>query len=119
MLTIERENGVLILTASGQISAEDIDAFEPVFEQFADMQGKVPIVIDATDLDGYEPSGFWRDLKFDTTHRDQMGPMAIVSQGGWEAWVTKLSKPLFESAIRHFGPSEFEAAKAWVVSQSR
>ena len=48
MLTIERENGVMILDASGKISASDIEAFEPVFEQFAEMQGKVPMVIDAT-----------------------------------------------------------------------
>ena len=88
MLTIEREDGVMFLDASGHISAADIEAFEPVFEQFAHMQGKVPMVIDATELEGYEPAALWHDMKFDTTHRDQIGPAAIISDGGWKAWAT-------------------------------
>ena len=119
MLTIEREDGVMFLDASGHISAADIEAFEPVFEQFADMQGKVPMVIDATELEGYEPAALWHDMKFDTTHRDQIGPAAIISGGGWKAWATKLSKAFFKEPMRHFDAGEREEAKKWVLSQAR
>lgn len=75
-------------------------------------------MIDATELEGYTAEAPWSDLKFDSAHREQIGPMAALTDGGWKEWVAKLSKPFFEELVLHFAERLTEA-KEWVRAQSR
>lgn len=118
MLKIEKEDSLMLLKASDRITQADVENFEPRFDELAVEQGKVPMVIDATELQGYTPEALWGDLRFDSTHRDRIGPMAIITEGGWKEWIAKLSRPFFKEPVRHFDADQLAEAKKWVRSRS-
>ena len=116
MLTIETDDsGVVLIKASGGLSKADYERFVPEFERIVRARGPVRMVIEVDDFHGWELPGLWEDLKFDTTHEDDMGRVAIVGDRGWQEWGTRLSKPLFEAEMRYFNRDQAAAAGAWLT----
>jgi hypothetical protein len=86
MLTIAQEPDFITIIASGTLDEHDYERFVPEFERLAKERGKLPMVIDATSLDGWNVKAGWEELKFDVTHQDAFGPMAIIGDAHWEEW---------------------------------
>jgi len=68
------------------------------------------------DFAGWDLGGLWRDLKFDARHKDSFGRIAIVGDGKWEEWGTKLLNPLFKAEMRFFQPPELRHAEEWALT---
>ena len=117
MLTTDIDDGLIVATASGKLTLEDFVHFVPIFKSMAQEKPKIPMLIDAREMEGYEAGALWDDLKFDFTDRSEIGPMAIVGDERWKEWGTKLSKPLFKSEMRHFSSDRMVEAKEWLRSQ--
>lgn len=117
MLTCTMADGLMIVTASGRLSREDIASFATEFEKELQERRNVPMLIDARALEGYEPGALWEDIKFDVAHRGELGPMAVAGDERWKEWGTKLSKPFFKAELRHFGSDRMAQAEAWLRGQ--
>jgi hypothetical protein len=118
MLTIAQEPDFITIIASGTLDEHDYERFVPEFERLAKERGKLPMVIDATSLDGWNVKAGWEELKFDVTHQDAFGPMAIIGDARWEEWGTKLAKPYFSAPMRYFRAGEERKARDWLRSAS-
>jgi len=115
MLTIEENNGLVWIRASGTLESQDYDQFTSRFERIAARErGSVPMVIElASDFSGWDLGGIWRDLKFDVKHQETFGRIAIVGDKKWQEWGTKLFDPLFPSAeMCFFEPANLSDAEA-------
>lgn len=86
----------------------------PAFERLVQELGPVAMLIDVTALEGWDAQGLWRDLRFDATHQNAFGPMAIVGDERWQGWGTKLSKPFFKAEMRFFRPEQIDGARHWL-----
>lgn len=116
MLTMETDDaGVVLIKASGRLSKADYERFVPEFERTVRARGPVRILIELDDFHGWDLPGLWQELKFDTTHQNDMGRVAIVGDRGWQEWGTRLSKPFFKAEMRYFNRDQASAARAWLT----
>ena len=117
MLTMETEDtGIVVIKASGRLSKVDYDRFVPEFEQIARSRGPLRMLIDLDDFHGWDLSGLWEELRFDTTHQSDMGRVAIVGDRAWQEWGTRLSKSFFKAEMRYFERQEEAAARPWLTA---
>ena len=115
MLVLHEKPGYVVVTASGKLKSEDYDRFIPEFERVARERGKVPMMIDATTFQGWDLQGLWQDLKFDATHQDALGPMAVVGHSRWEEWAVKIARPFFKAEVRFYRPDQIDEARHWLL----
>ena len=117
MLTCAMADGLMIITAAGKLSRDDLASFSAEFERATREQKNLPLLIDARTLKGYELGALWDDIKFDLAHRDDFGAMAVVGDERWKEWGTKFSKPFFKAKLRHFTSNQITEAEAWLRTQ--
>jgi len=116
MLTMETDDsGIVLIRASGRLSKADYDRFVPEFERIARARGPVRMLIELDDFHGWDLPALWEDLKFDTTHQNDMGRVAIVGDKAWQEWGTRLSKPFFKAEMRYFDHGKAADARAWLT----
>ncbi len=60
-------------------------------------------------------AALWDEIKFDVVHARQIERCAVVGDRAWEAWMTKLSRPLFSRAeMRFYDVPERNKAWEWI-----
>jgi hypothetical protein len=120
MLTMETDDsGIVLIRASGRLSKADYDRFVREFERIARARGPVRMLIQLEDFHGWDLPALWEDLKFDTTHQNDMGRVAIVGDKAWQEWGTRLSKPFFKAEMRYFDHDKAADARAWLTESQR
>ncbi len=73
-----------------------------------------------TDFHGIELRALWDEMKFDVHHAWQIERCAVVGDRAWEAWMSKLSRPIFSLAeIRFFDVAERDKAWEWINEGTR
>lgn len=116
MLSVTNEDtGIVEIKASGRLTKADYDRFVDVFERIAEAQGPLRVLITLDDFRGWDLPGLWEELKFDVTHQNDLGRVAILGDKTWQEWGTRLSKPFFKATMRYFGRDEAAAARAWLA----
>ena len=115
MLNYQTENDLLVIKASGKLTKADYEEFAPRFEQMVEEHGPLRVLIELDDFQGWDLPGFWEELRFDVSHRADMGRVAVIADKTLEQWGTKLSKPFFKAEIREFEHGQEEAARAWLA----
>lgn len=102
---------------SGQITEEDVKAFEPQMEFAIKQRGKHPlgIVIDATSLDSVEWSARWEELRFLHKYSDHIARVALVGAPKWEEVKAMFisGTVLAEADVRYFEADEMAHAWMW------
>jgi len=103
------------MRVSGKILHQDYQQFVPRLEKLIEEHGSIRCLVEMTDLHGMELRALWDEIKFDVRHSRQIERCAVVGDRAWEAWMTKLSRPIFFNAeIRFFDQGEREMAWEWI-----
>ena len=103
------------MRVSGKILHQDYQQFVPRLEKLIEEHGSIRCLVEMTDLHGMELRALWDEIKFDVRHSRQIERCAVVGHRAWEAWMTKLSRPIFFNAeIRFFDQGEREMAWEWI-----
>ena len=106
---------VLAVTLTGKLTTQDYERFVPLLEKLIEDHGNVRCLVEMTDLYGIELRALWDEIKFDVRHARQIERCAVVGGRQWEAWMTKLSRPIFARAeMRFFDRAETEKAWEWI-----
>jgi hypothetical protein len=106
---------VLGMRVSGKLAHQDYEQFLPLLEKLIEDHGSVRCLVEMTDLHGIEPRALWDEIKFDVRHARQIERCAVVGDRPWEAWMTRLSRPIFFNAeIRFFDLIDSEKAWVWI-----
>lgn len=108
-------NKLLEVQASGKLSAEDYEAFEPAVSALIAASGKISILFVMHDFHGWELGAVWEDIKFATKHCNDIHKIAMVGEKTWEKWMATICKPFTMSSIKYFDAGEEEAARAWLA----
>jgi hypothetical protein len=119
MLTIEVRDGILFMAAKGRVRKEDYESFVPAFEKLMPAHSHAPMLVDATEMEGWDIDVLWRDLTFGVRHRADFGPMAVVGDETWQEWATAFSKPFVPGEVRYFHASQRDEALDWLKAQKQ
>ena len=110
------DTGVLQVVASGKLSADDYNTFEPAVSQLIESQGQIKVLFVMKDFHGWEVGAVWEDIKFATKHCRDIDKIAMVGESSWEKWMAVICKPFTMSSIKYFDAGEEEAAQQWLTS---
>lgn len=99
---------------SGKLHDEDYKEFVPLVDAQIAKDGKVNLLVQFHDFDGWDLHALWDDIKFSTTHCTQIKRIALIGDSTWEKWMAKVCKPFTMAKIQYFDVADIEKARAWL-----
>ncbi|TMO24303.1 STAS/SEC14 domain-containing protein [Pseudoalteromonas sp. S4741] len=106
----------LTLKAIGTLTHKDYEVITPMIDS-ALGEVKHPIVnvlIDGTELDGWELRAAWDDLKLGLKHNKEFKKIAIYGNKDWQSTIAKLGSWFVSGEIQYF--ENATAALEWLKS---
>ena len=100
---------------SGKLHDEDYQHFVPIVEAAIARHGKVRILSDFEDFQGWDLHALWDDTKFSTKHCADVEKVALVGDRVWEKWMAKVCQPFTRAKIQYFDVKEIGQAWAWLA----
>ena len=110
----QSSNKVLGFKMSGKLHDEDYKKFVPVIDAAVAKEGKIRLLAQFHDFNGWDLQALWDDIKFSTKRCLDIERIALVGDKKWEEWMAKVCKPFTMAKIKYFNNSEIESAKAWL-----
>ena len=108
----------MVVRATGKLTKDELIQFRKDFEQFVKDRGKLRILFDATELDGWDSGGaLWQEAKFDLTHLKHVERLAMVGSKRWQQNLEAVIKPFAHPTMRYFNVGEMQAAHDWLVGK--
>ena len=117
MLTIHDSPGENLIktSASGKLEQSDYDRLIPVLEQKLKKFNKLRLYFEMEDFEGWSPSAFFSDVKFDVQHANDFEKVAMVGDEKWHKWMTDAMKPFTTAEVKYFNQSQKQEALNWIV----
>lgn len=106
---------VLGFKMSGKLHDTDYKTFVPLIDDAIAKQGKVRLLAQFHDFQGWDLHALWDDIKFSTTHCTRIERIALVGEKKWEEWMAKVCKPFTMAKIKYFDAADINAAWAWLA----
>ena len=100
---------------SGKLHDADYKQFVPLVDAEIAKDGKVNVLAQFHDFQGWDAKALWDDIKFSTTHCTKIQKIAIVGESAWERWMAAVCKPFTMAKIRYFSVAAVPAAQAWLA----
>lgn len=109
------EGNTIAVRASGKLSHEDYQSFLPKLEEQIKELGKVSILFELDNFQGWDLKAAKDDFKFGMEHLADFERIAIVGDKAWEHWMTLMVKPFMPSDnVRYFDRDNLQDAWDWL-----
>jgi len=105
---------ILGFKLSGKLHDADYKTFVPAVDAAVTKHGKVRILAQFHDFQGWDMKALWDDIKFSTTHCTKIDRIALVGEKKWEEWMAKVCKPFTMAKIQYFDASNVDEAWKWL-----
>jgi hypothetical protein len=115
-LTEKNGGKVLEVVVSGKLTHSDYERFGPAFEHLVKQHGRIRVLFEMTDFNGWEAAALWDDVKFDLKHFLDIERLAMVGDKQWEEGMSVFCRPFTTATIRYFDHAAIEDARNWVTS---
>ncbi|MCB1977079.1 MAG: STAS/SEC14 domain-containing protein [Nitrosomonas sp.] len=115
MITIEKQNGLIVVAVISEFTLADYKQFEDEVIYQSCSGGKVNVVIDLRDMIDYTVDVAWEDLKFMREHGNDFARIAVVTNDQWQAWSAWISNLFTDAQVIVF--EDFDEAVSWVGSE--
>ena len=112
----ETSGDVVGLKAVGKLSDADYENLIPRIESILAEEGKIKLLVDLTEFEGWEWQAAWDDVAFGIKHWNDITKMAVIGDARWEALVAKIADKLMSAEVKQFPSAETDDAWAWVKS---
>ena len=113
---IERVDGDIFLTlkAVGKLTHEDYKVITPMIDSALQevKQPKVKVLIDGTQLEGWELRAAWDDFKLGLKHGNEFDKIAIYGNKHWQQMTAKIGSWFISGEVKYFESAD--AALAWL-----
>ena len=105
----------LALSVNGTLSQEDYKRFIPLAEECIKVHGKVNLLVEISNFQGWSLAALWEDLKFDVRHYGDVSRLAVVGKDSSQKWMATLSKPFTGAEIKFYLENDVDSARQWVT----
>lgn len=109
-----KSDKVLGFKLSGKLHDEDYKTFVPMVDEAIAKGGKVRLLAQFHDFQGWDARALWDDIKFSTTHCTKIERIALVGDDTWEKWMAKVCKPFTMAKIQYFDAGNIDVAWKWL-----
>jgi len=115
-ITLNENNGgkVLEVRVGGKLAKADYEHFVPEFERLVRQHGKLHVLFEMTDFDGWTLSAMWEDTKFALHHFGDIDRLAVVGEKKWQEGMATFCKPFTKATVRYFDHADVAEARAWL-----
>ena len=113
-LNEENSGKVLILHISGKVVKADYEHFVHEFERLFRQHGRLRVLFDMTDFQGWDAGATWEDIKFDIKHFADIERLAMVGDKKWQHGMATFFKPFTKATIRYFDHTDIAGARKWL-----
>ncbi len=102
------------LKASGKLTHEDYETITPMIDSALSTvkEPKVKVLIDGTELEGWELRAAWDDFKLGLKHGNEFEKIAIFGNKNWQEITAKIGAWFISGEVKYF-ESEDDAL-AWL-----
>ena len=111
-----KEGIVFSLVIKGRLGKEDYAEFVPQLEWQIAKDGKINLLVELLDFQGWTLPGLWEDIKFAAKHFNSIERIAVIGRGSREHGITTLAKPLTRAKVRYFRTNQKQAALLWAAT---
>ena len=110
----EADGKILNVRVSGKLVQEDYQQLGPEFESLVQQHGKIRVLFQMDDFQGWKAGALWEDLKLDFKHFNDIERLAMVGDKAWEKGMAHFCKPFTTAKIRYFERHEIDRAREWI-----
>jgi len=105
---------VLTLKAVGTLTHEDYQVITPMIDSALEgvKDPKVKVLIDGTELDGWELRAAWDDFKLGLKHGNEFDKIAIYGNKRWQEMAARVGSWFVSGEARYF--DDYDAAVVWL-----
>ncbi|MDG5786798.1 STAS/SEC14 domain-containing protein [Evansella sp. AB-P1] len=116
MITIKPKNkeAIMEVIVNGKITTEDIEEFEMIFKEKKENYGKINLLMEVHEIQGYSMNAVMEDLKFSANHWKEFNKIAVITDKKWIGLGSKISNILPGVEVKHFDFDEKEKALYWL-----
>lgn len=115
---IERveSNFFLSLKAVGKLTHEDYETITPMIDSALEevREPKVKVLIDGTEMEGWELRAAWDDFKLGLKHGGQFEKIAIFGNKNWQEITAKIGSWFISGEVKYFDNAD--KALIWLNS---
>jgi len=115
MISVERENDLIVVGIFGELTLADYRRFEQEVVGQLQSAGRMNLLVDLRDMLGYTVDVVWEDIKFTRNHSHDVGRIAVLSDAQWVAWSAWLSQLFVHADIQVFDDEAL--ARAWLQGE--
>lgn len=105
---------LLEIVLTGKLVKEDYKDFLPVVDRLVRQHGKIRMLVEMHDFEGWTPGALWEDIKFDAHHFDDIELLAMVGEKRWHHGLSVFSRPFTAATIRYFEHLDLANAHEWI-----
>ncbi len=102
------------LKAVGTLTHEDYEIITPMIDSAINSvkEPKINVIIDATQLDGWELRAAWDDFKIGLKHGNEFDKIAIYGNKNWQEMAAKIGTWFISGEVKYF--QEYDEALKWL-----
>jgi len=105
---------VVKVIAAGKLTRNSYRSFTPELDSQVKKHGKIRLLFEMIEFDGWTMGAVWDDLKFGCKHFNHIERIAIVGDRKWEKAMATVCKPFTRAKVRYFDISEIDEAENWI-----
>ncbi|MCB1984398.1 MAG: STAS/SEC14 domain-containing protein [Burkholderiales bacterium] len=115
MITIQKQNSLVIVAVIGEFTLSDYKSFEDQVIYQSTFEGKVNVVVDLRDMIDYTVDVAWEDIKFMREHGNDFSHVAVVTDNQWQAWSAWISNLFTDAEVIVF--DDYNQAVEWATGE--
>ncbi|HKK46017.1 MAG TPA: STAS/SEC14 domain-containing protein [Balneolaceae bacterium] len=112
----ENDGKILVIHVSGRLVRKDYLQLIPKSKQLIRKHGKIRILFDMTDFQGWDEGAVWEDIKLGMEHFSDVERIAMVGEEHWQQDISTFSKPFTRAKIRYFDHTDMDTAYRWLTA---
>jgi len=113
-IELVEEGKFVNLKITGKLEKEDYEFFVPEIDQQIERYGKVNMLLELIDFQGWTAGAAWEDTKFGIRHFNNIERLAIVGDKAWEKGMAYFCKVFMTAKVQYFDVSERDKAMTWI-----
>ncbi len=86
-------------------------------KRLIDHHGKICVLFDTRDFQGWNAGALWEDIKFNVGHFNDIERLIMVGEKKWQEWMSTFCKPFTTAKIRYFEQDEGDQTQEWLVGE--
>ena len=113
MISEENHGKSVAVWVSGKLVKADYEWLVPEIDRHIRPHGKLRLLFELTDFQGWETGALLDEVKFDLRHFADIERIAMIGDRKWEHGMEAFYKPFTKATTRYFDLADAPEAWAW------